>query len=208
MYEESESIPDSQKEIINSIFLDLYGQENTFNYTLAVCINNYDKPMCKEEVKARLHNSNKASIKIFECLTGLKLPNGYKKRMEYLENICFKDFQDMKEYKPRKKRESKENVEEDFYMLMDNFTWKKVIAEPIKKYGIEMFAFIESNMWKLSHVKTGLCISSGKTKNDCLESLKFLIDTKGKEEVSKMFQDKEKIIFERAGENPLFNNHK
>ena len=87
MYKEVEKIPDFQREIIDSIFFAIYGQENAWNYSLAVCINNYNNPLCKEEVIARLHNDNKASIKIFECLTGLKLPKGYKERKVYLESI-------------------------------------------------------------------------------------------------------------------------
>lgn len=105
MRKESEKAPDFQKEIIDSIFFSIYGQMNAWNYSLAVCINNYNNPLCKEEVIARLHNDNKASIKIFECLTGLKLPKGYKERKEYLESISVSDFKEAVDYKPRKKRE-------------------------------------------------------------------------------------------------------
>lgn len=54
MHKEAEKIPDFQKEIIDSIFFAIYGQENAWNYSLAVCINNYNNPLCKEEVIARL----------------------------------------------------------------------------------------------------------------------------------------------------------
>ena len=97
-----------RKKIIDSIFFAIYGQENAWNYSLAVCINNYNNPLCKEEVIARLHNDNKASIKIFECLTGLKLPKGYKERKAYLESISVSNFKEAVDYKPRKKREKKE----------------------------------------------------------------------------------------------------
>lgn len=92
MLEESKKIPQEQKDIITSIFVKKYGVVNDWNFSLAVCINNFDDEMCKNEIISRLHNDNKASIKIFECLTGLKLPKGYKKRIEYLENITSKDF--------------------------------------------------------------------------------------------------------------------
>ncbi len=107
MHKESEKIPDFQKEIIDSIFFSIYGQKNAGNYSLAVCINNYNTPLCKEEVIARLHNDNKASIKIFECLTGLKLPKGYKERKTYLESISDSDFKEAIKYKPRKKERRK-----------------------------------------------------------------------------------------------------
>ena len=97
MHKESVKIPSFQKEIIDAIFFSIYGQENNWNYSLAVCINNYDNPLCKEEVISRLHNDNKASIKIFECLTGLKLPKSYKERKAYLEILTSNDFKRMEE---------------------------------------------------------------------------------------------------------------
>lgn len=116
MQNESEKIPDFQKEIIDSIFLSIYGQKNVWNYSLAVYINNYNNPLCKKEVIARLHNDNKASIKIFECLTGLKLPKGYKERKEYLESISVSDFKEAVDYKPRKNKKEKEVPKEEFYI--------------------------------------------------------------------------------------------
>lgn len=104
MQNEVKKVPDFQKEIIDSIFFSIYGQMNAWNYSLAVCINNYNNTLCKEEVIARLHNDNKASIKIFECLTGLKLPKGYKERKAYLNSISVSDFKEPVDYKPRKKK--------------------------------------------------------------------------------------------------------
>lgn len=212
MRKESESIPDSQKEVIDSIFLDIYGQENTFNYTLAVCVNNFDKPMCKEEVKARLHNSNKASIKIFECLTGLKLPSGYKKRMEYLESISSKDFQGMKEYKLRKKREEKEIVEEDFYISMrkgnpkeTGWEWKKVKGIPIQKYDIDMFMHEMNGVYCISIKESGGKICSAKTKRSCMNKLCNAVnELGGKEGFLKKISEFNKFILDNAGKNPLY----
>lgn len=103
MFEEAAKVPNSQKELISAIFFDIYGQEHSWNYSLAVCINNYDKPLCKREVISRLHNDNKGSIKVFECLTGLKLPKTYKLRAEFLEKLTAADFTTPITYKPRKK---------------------------------------------------------------------------------------------------------
>lgn len=202
MFTESMCIPDWQMEIIDSIFMALYGKENTWNYSLAVCINNYDKPMCKEEVMARLHNDNKASIKIFECLTGLKLPKGYKDRMAYLDSITSADFENPVEYKPRKKAEKKEVKKEEFYILMGNYTWNRVMGEPIKKYGIDMFIYCDNGMFKLSHTDTGMCIISGKNKTDCMKKLKRFMDSRGIEEFNKIVETNKKRIAEKAGENP------
>ena len=204
MHTESENIPQFQRDIIDAIFLAIYGTENSWNYSLAVCINNYDNPLCKEEVISRLHNDNKASIKIFECLTGLKLPKGYKERIEYLEGLTKADFKESIEYKPRKKAEHKEIQKDEFYIVIGNYTWQKVLAESVTKYGIDMFIFCDNGIWKLSHVETGMCITKGKNKTECMQKLKEIIDNKGIDGFNQLIEDIKQKIFERAGMNPLY----
>ncbi len=209
MREESGKIPQFQKDIVDAIFLNIYGQQNTWNYSIVPCINYYDMPMCKAEIISRLHNDNKASIKIFECLTGLKLPKGYKDRIAYLEGLTTADFKEAVDYKPRKKAvssEEKETQKEAFYILLSNFTWNKVIAEPVTKYGIDMFIFYDSNnqLWKLSHAEIGMSITSGKNKSECMQKLKELIDSKGKDGFNQLVENNKQIIFNRAGMNPRY----
>ena len=206
MFSESENIPQFQKDIIDSIFLAIYGTENSWNYSLAVCINNYNNPLCKEEVISRLHNDNKASIKIFECLTGLKLPKGYKERVIYLEGLTVSDFKEPVDYKPRKKAEKKEEIQkEEFYILLGNFTWNKVLAEPIKKYGIDMFIWCDNGIWKLSHAEVGMCITTGRNKTECMQKLKTTIDNKGIDAFNQLVENNKQMIFNRAGKNPRYN---
>lgn len=100
--EESQHILSEEKEIVDSIFLSMYGKENSWNYSLVALIHNFDNPYCKEEIISRLHNDNKASIKIFECITGLKLPKSYKERKIYIEAITSADFKGITEQKQRK----------------------------------------------------------------------------------------------------------
>ncbi len=209
MWEESEKIPDFQKDIIDTIFLNIYGQQNTWNYSIVPCINNYDMPMCKAEIISRLHNDNKASIKIFECLTGLKLPKGYKERIAYLESLTTADFKEAVDYKPRKKAvhsEEKEIQKEEFYILMWNYTWNKVIAEPVTKYGIDMFLYydIKEKIWKLSHAEIGMNIASGKSKTECMQKLKALINSKGKDGINQLVENNKQMIFSKAGINPRY----
>lgn len=209
IHAESENIPQFQKDIIDSIFLAFYGTENSWNYSLAVCINNYNNPLCKEEVISRLHNDNKASIKIFECLTGLKLPKGYKERIAYLESLTVSDFKEAVEYKPRRKAEKKEEKEiqkEEFYTLMGDNSWKKVIAEPIRKYGMDMFIHFENGIWKISHAEVGMSLAIGKTKIECMQNLMKLIDSKGMDFLNNRIEDVRQMIANRAKEkNPRYN---
>lgn len=209
MFSESENIPQFQKDIIDAIFLAIYGQENSWNYSLAVCINNYNNPLCKEEVISRLHNDNKASIKIFECLTGLKLPKGYKERVAYLKGITVSDFKEAVDYKPRKKvehTEEKEVQKEEFYILMGDCTWRKVIAEPITKYGMDMFIHFENSAWKISHAEVGMSLASGKTKTECMKKLKELVDIKGIDFLNNRLEEVKKMIANRCKEqNPRYS---
>lgn len=207
MHKESEKIPDFQKEIIDSIFFSIYGQENAWNYSLAVCINNYNNPLCKEEVISRLHNDNKASIKIFECLTGLKLPKGHKERKAYLESISVSDFKETVDYKPRKKREEKEVQKEEFYInerTPEGLRWTKVIAEPYSKYGIDMFIRYSNGSFSISLAKAGIKVCGGKTKTECINKLKKFVDDRGKETFIQMVKETTEKMYKVTGINPRY----
>lgn len=208
MHKESEKIPDFQKEIIDSIFLSIYGQQNTWNYTLAVCINNYNNPLCKEEVIARLHNDNKASIKIFECLTGLKLPKGYKERKTYLESISVSDFKEAVDYKLRKKKEEREVQKEEFYInerTPEGQQWTKVIAEPFVKYGVDMFIRYSNGSFSISLAEAGMKVCDGNTKTECIDNLKKFVDSRGKETFLQMVKEATEQMYKATGINPRYN---
>ena len=207
MHNEVEKIPDFQKEIIDSIFFAIYGQENAWNYSLAVCINNYNNPLCKEEVIARLHNDNKASIKIFECLTGLKLPKGYRERKEYLENISTSDFKEAVNYNPRKRREKREIKKEEFYIneyTPEGQRWTKVIAEPFTKYGVDMFIRYSNGSFSISLAEAGMKVCDGKTKTECIDKLKKFVDDRGKETFLQMVKDATEKMYKVTGINPRY----
>lgn len=207
IHKESEKIPDFQKETIDSIFFAIYGQENAWNYSLAVCINNYNNPLCKEEVIARLHNDNKASIKIFECLTGLKLPKGYKERKAYLENISVSDFKETVDYNPRKKKEEKEVQKEEFYInerTPEGQRWTKVFAEPFTKYGVDMFIRYSNGSFSISLAEAGMKVCDGRTKTECINKLKKFVDDRGKETFLQMVKDATDRMYKVTGINPRY----
>lgn len=206
--EESQYISEEEKAIVESVFLSIYGQSNNWNYSLVALIHNFDDKYCKEEIISRLHNDNKASIKIFECITGLKLPKSYKERKAYLEGLKKEDFQEIVQYKPRKKAEHTEEKEvqkEEFYTFMGDNSWRKVIAEPITKYGIEMFLHCDNGIWKISHAEVGMSLASGKTKTECMQKLKELVDNKGMDFLNNRIEEAKKMVFNRAGMNPRYN---
>ena len=207
--EESQYISEEEKAIVESVFLSIYGQSNNWNYSLVALIHNFDDKYCKEEVISRLHNDNKASIKIFECITGLKLPKSYKERKVYLEGLTKEDFQEMVQYKPRKKAEHTEEKEvqnEEFYTFMGDNSWRKVIAEPITKYGMELFIHCDNGMWKISHAEVGMSLASGKNKTECMQKLKELVDNKGMDFLNNRIEEVKRMISNRTSEkNPRYN---
>lgn len=85
-----------EKTIVADIFFKIYGEVHEWNYSILPLIHNFDLPYCKNEIKSRLYNDNKASIKIFERITGLKLPKGHKDRIKYLDVITSADFKPLK----------------------------------------------------------------------------------------------------------------
>lgn len=199
--EESNNIPQEEKEIVDSIFLNVYGEVNSFNYSLVALIHNFDDPYCKEEIISRLHNDNKASIKVFECITGLKLPVSYKKRRVYLEGITTADFKGMTAYKTRKKNE------EEFYIIKctpEGNQWTKVIAKPFSKYGVDMFIRCNNGIFSISLAEAGMRVCDGKTKKECFKKLEKLVDDKGEETFLQIVKDTTEKIYKTAGINPRY----
>lgn len=203
--EDMERLPEMETKIVDDIFLDVYGMEKKWNYNLLPLIHYYDIPYCKNQIKERLHNGNKASIKIFECVTGLKLPKGYKERMTYLESITSSDFKEPVEYKPRKKAEQKGKDIQEVYIAFhnkDHSEWRKVIAECFTKYGIDFFILRDNDEWKISVKRVGLLIAKGKTRLEAMENLKVNIDKMGN--ADQMIENARKTIEKSAGVNPLY----
>ena len=139
----------------------------------------------------------------------MKLPKGYKERISYLEGLTASDFKEAVDYKPRKKveyTEEKEVQKEEFYTLMCDNSWKKVIAEPITKYGMDMFIHFENDVWKISHAEVGMSLASGKTKTECMQKLKELVDSKGMDFLNNRLEEVKKMIANRCKEqNPRYS---
>lgn len=208
--EEVETLPAEQKEIMNSIYLSMLGMEaNNRSYTLLVCINHFDNEVCKNEIISRLHNDNVASIKTFECITGLKLPKGYKERIAYLNSITSNDFIGMIEYKERKKAEHKEIITEEFYINQrDNngsFHWQKVIAEPYTKNGIDFLIQCINGQIKISEARTGSLFAYGKNKTEAKEKVDKFFQEKGKEKILELIETMYTMVSKTAGDNPRYN---
>ncbi len=204
--EECGRLPEAEKKLANDIFIALYGTECK-NYSLLAEIHNFDNPYCKEEIISTLHNDNKASIKIFECITGLKLPKSYKERKAYLEGLKAADFKGVTEYNPRTNRRGAENTKEEFYIsecTPNGKRWTKVLADPLTKYGIDMFIRKEAGRYTISLAESGILVVYASTKKKCLENLKAFVERKGEETFARMIQKATDETYKAIGINPRY----
>ena len=168
--------------LVERIYLDVYGEFRfpLRAFELLVCIDNIEKSLCREELKARLHTDNKASRKVFQCVTGLKLPNTNRDTMAFLDSVQKSDYQDAVEYKTRKKPEKQLEVEkEKFYVLMGTEKGKReyvpAIGSKIEYHGIEMFIHeTPDGKIAISSIKCGLRMATGKSKTEAIKEMKEL----------------------------------
>ena len=192
------NITDAEMNLIKDIFLDI---NKTYNIDyckkFVALVKNYDFSLCKEKIISYLHNDNKASIKAFEYLTGLKLPKNYGKRMEYLESIFTTDFKGTQSYK------AKHNKEELFYIAMSD-RWQEVKAESFKKYGIDMILINKGNSWNLSEIKSGLMIASAETKEEVIKRLDDIVKRNTENVFKNMIEEKTKDVWGKIGINPKY----
>lgn len=62
------------------------------NMILYICAREIDNPLAKDRLIRWLYNDNKASIKMFEEYSGVKMPKTYKKRVALIERLTSKDI--------------------------------------------------------------------------------------------------------------------
>ena len=169
--------------------------------TLLVLIDNIDDPLCKNDLVARLHIDNRASRKIFECVTGLRLPPNLGDTKLYMINIDSSMYKKMKEFKPRAKPETKE--QEVFYIARitkGNVDYIPVQGERLEKYGLKMFIHKTGDEWDASSQASGCKIASGKTKTEMLDNLAKTVKRFTVEKI----REAENIFVDKNGWSPLF----
>lgn len=144
-----------------------------------VCADSIENPLCRNELILRLHNGNKASIKIFETYTGVKLATTQKQRIVQLETITKNDYKGMQEFKPRKKSERTEKEIETYYRRIKD-EYVKVQGESIKIDGIIFFiGKNEKGYYIATEATTGLgCIDFQKNKSLAKDTLKNVMKIK------------------------------
>lgn len=197
--------------LMEKIFIDKLGEfRNPIGAfsLLAVIDNLYDNPMCREELKERLHTDNKASRKTFECVTGLRLPKTNKETKEFIDNLHKSDYCEMLDYQVEAdKNKTTEDKTEEFYILevdQENKTreYKKVLGERIIKKGFGCFIHkLPDGGYAVSSIECGMKLAAGRTKAEAVKNLKRTINNFGDVELRKKIQE----VIELYGASPLYN---
>lgn len=180
-WDQLDSLSEREIRIANNIYMDKYGKPASGrNLIFIFYVRNIDNPICRGKVMSWLSsNGNVASIQLFECVTGAKLPKGMKNRLKFLETFTSADIVGFQEYKPRKKPEKREVELQEFYKYKGNLTgWVKTRGELVSKYGLKFFVTKEEKDVFL-YTENGIPVCSGESKTAVLKRLKKLIDDKG-----------------------------
>lgn len=173
------------KSIHESILGNYY--ERSARITL-VLIDNFDNEDFKEMLISNLHLHNKASRKLFECVTGIKLSKTYKETIELLNSISSNDFVGMKEYKQRKLKEIQLNK---FYKRISPTDKIILEGEKIIYNGLTLFLIKEKDIYTFYELRSGLALMHGL--NTKKESIKLL-----KEKMTEVNTEKIKNQIEKA----------
>mgnify|MGYP003413647516 CR=1 FL=1 len=165
------------------VFTSIYPEYNypLGNLSVVVYADNIENPLCRDSLISMLHNNNKASIKVFEVYTGVKLAKTHKERITQLETITKNDYKGMQEFKPRKKSEHTEKELETYYRRVGN-EYIEAHGESIKIDGITFYiGKNDKGMYSVTESTTGiLCSSDFKTSKTAAKILiKEIMQEKG-----------------------------
>lgn len=156
------------------VFTSIYPEYNypLGNLAVVVYADNIENPLCRNELISMLHNNNKASIKVFEVYTGIKLAKTHKERIAQLETIIKNDYKGIQEFKPRKKSEHTEKELETYYRRVGN-EYIEAQGESIKIDGITFYiGKNDKEMYSVTESTTGiLCSSDFKTSKTAAKTL-------------------------------------
>lgn len=173
--------------LVTEIFNYYYGTEFSEKYPPCVDVlilaDNINNPHCRNDLISRLHNDNKASIKIFEVYTGIKLASGYKERMEQLKNITVEDYKkNTLVFKARKTTEHKEKQIEEYYKHIRNndgaVTFIKAEGEKMTVNGFAFYIEKSGSHYIATEEITGLLATYKPTKKEIKQTIKEFAENK------------------------------
>jgi len=187
--------------LAKEIFLQEIGEYSEYQLKkLLVLIDNIDNAKCLMLLKGWLHIGNKTSKKLFYHITGIKLPLTNKETESVLSTIKSSNFKEPVQYIKRKTKVEKDVVTEVFYKYMGKGEFIEVLGEPVNKYGLNMFIRKTNKEYVLSEAKSGLMLTTGKTKKELFDKLEEQIEKHTLELISKNIDR----AIERYGISPKY----
>lgn len=174
--------------VFNSILeMDCSGNVNALQ--LFILIDNIENPLAREHLSSWLHNDNRASIKLFEVYTGLKLPSTHKERIAFIATLTKKQYSGTQEFKPRKKHEKKEGENSSnlktYYKYKRNKDGQFEYVEDLgKEHTYNGWTFystknlIQKN-YNITEANTGLKIGTVNKLSEVMSYVKEIVDTEG-----------------------------
>lgn len=178
----------AEENLCKAIFEYCYGDNNTVTCCdVIILAKDIENPLSRQELINRLHNGNKASIKIFEHYTGIKLPKNQKERMEFLTTVQPEQYGEMTEFKPRKKADKNEKKEKQFDKY---YRYNTKLKQYIEAYGEKishnnMLFFAEKieqdKHYSIIEATTGMLFTTDKTLTSlakCKEKIKQICNSR------------------------------
>ena len=196
--------PEGEKILIQrDVWLDILGTYDDAAKGLLVLIDNIDKPLCRRDLISRLHNGNVASIKTFECITGIKLAKTYKARKTQLEQISTADYVERpKQYKPRV-NPNKIDYNTPFYICNIDGKFVEAAGRLWQYNGYDFYIQKDSKrLYKATEGRSGILVTdSCPTLENLYGSVKNIMAQMG-DKFGANIQQK----IERNGLSPLYTN--
>ena len=191
--------------ILKEIFLDVLWQyDDPYDKKLLVLIDNIENYRCRRDLISRLQPNNRASLKVFEHVTGITLPKTRTERIALLNKISSAAYSiHPQEYKP-KNVTKKEAFSDRFYMLCGRGDNTKGFIEGRGKLwrhkGVDFFIQKKGGNFKASEGRTGLLVRDNCPSIEILE--KSIIKTLA--EMGVKFEDYINNALKESGVSPLY----
>lgn len=176
-------------DLVKSCYKELYNLDKLplEAYEIIILIENIADPFCKANLIDRLHSSNKASRRIFEEITGQKLPQSNKDMAEFINSY---------------KSDNNINVTDTYYIRWSEkgkLSFKPVEGEYFTRYGLEMFIHVVKNgEIGISFIRSGCQIVCGKDKETALSYFDDLVNAKNAEAM----KHHDNILADKYGVSP------
>lgn len=168
------------KKMCSEVFEYFYGNVPQSCCDVVILAKDIKNPLSRTELISILHSGNKASIKIFECYTGLNLPKNQTERVEFMSKVTPAQYGKTRTFIPRK---TGSKNKEKYYKAMRDGGYEEAFGEKIEVGGCTFFAekMGRYGCYNVTEAKTGMAVSLPSRPTSlakCKEELAHLVEVK------------------------------